>query len=203
MARGSRNIALLAILPRAKGFSASRLARKPGRREPALNPIAKPPVTDTPRFESTVQPLYDLNLQLLENAHLVCSWRVVTCQVNQADPSAPLVQARKLRFEAPDRLVLHPDEADHAEDAVSSTDPLLLDNLIAPEAVSATVRVPLHIGTWTLQRDPLLSRPYLDPSLTTGDTRALIMCLRRSKEGDDCDMTLYFQTGMEVQLECA
>ena len=67
-----------------------------------------------------MQPLYDLNLQLLENAHLVRSWRVMTRHANQADSSAPLVQARKLRFEAPDRLVLHPDEAEVDEAPVLS-----------------------------------------------------------------------------------
>ncbi len=143
-----------------------------------------------------MQPLYDLNLQLLEDTHLVRNWRVITRHVNQADPLAPLVRAGKLRFEAPDRLVLHPDVADTTAPATSS---MAADESAGSTPALATV----HVGTWTLQRDPLLSRPYLDLLLANGATRALITRLRRSKEGDDCDMTLYFQTGMEVQLECA
>ncbi|MBC7448324.1 MAG: hypothetical protein H7330_09720 [Hymenobacteraceae bacterium] len=72
-----------------------------------VNPIRARGLKSDSRFPSPVQPLYALNLQLLADVHLVRNWRVVTRYVNQADPAAPLVQARKLRFEAPDRLVLH------------------------------------------------------------------------------------------------
>ncbi|MBC7448325.1 MAG: hypothetical protein H7330_09725 [Hymenobacteraceae bacterium] len=50
---------------------------------------------------------------------------------------------------------------------------------------------------------PLLSRPYLQLLLANGETRALITRPRLCKEGSDCDMILYCQTGMEVQVECA
>ena len=125
------------------------------------------------------------------------SWRVTTRYVNQTDPLAPLVQARKLRFEAPDRLPLHPQEQEAGEGAVTTT------GLRGPEtdAVNTTASEPIDGGTWTLQRDPLLSWPYIQLHLPEGETRPLIT--RRSPDGEACEMMLYFQTGMEGELQCA
>ena len=55
-------------------------------------------------------------------------------------------------------------------------------------------------GHWTMQRDSLLNRPYLELKLLEEDTRALITRLRRSADGLHSQLILYFQSGMEIQL---
>ena len=55
-------------------------------------------------------------------------------------------------------------------------------------------------GRWTVQRDDLLRRPYLQLALPQEDTKALITRLRRSTDGQQCQLNLYFQSGMEMQL---
>ncbi|MGY2133904.1 hypothetical protein ACW9KT_16870 [Hymenobacter sp. HD11105] len=55
-------------------------------------------------------------------------------------------------------------------------------------------------GRWTVERDSLLSRPYLQLQLTQEETRALVTRLRRSTDGAQSQLSLYFQSGMEMQL---
>lgn len=58
----------------------------------------------------------------------------------------------------------------------------------------------LQAGQWSVQRDALLQRPYLDIQLAEEHTRALITRLRRSADGLTSQLNLYFLSGMEVQL---
>ena len=55
-------------------------------------------------------------------------------------------------------------------------------------------------GKWHVQRDTILNRPYLELYLTQEQTRALITRLRRSADGQQSLLNLYFQSGMEMQL---
>ena len=55
-------------------------------------------------------------------------------------------------------------------------------------------------GDWTVQRDELLNRPYLQLQLSEEETRALITRMRRSPDGEFSSLNLYFQSGMEMQL---
>jgi len=57
-------------------------------------------------------------------------------------------------------------------------------------------------GQWNVRRDALLSRPYLELQLPAEETRALITRLRRSPDGQQSQLSLYFQSGMELQLVC-
>ena len=55
-------------------------------------------------------------------------------------------------------------------------------------------------GQWSVQRDSLLNRPYLELQLLQEETKALITRLRRSADGLQSQLNLYFQSGMELQL---
>ncbi|GAB3832549.1 hypothetical protein [Hymenobacter jeollabukensis] len=55
-------------------------------------------------------------------------------------------------------------------------------------------------GQWSVQRDALLQRPYLEIQLAEERTRALITRLRRSADGLTSQLNLYFLSGMEVLL---
>ena len=55
-------------------------------------------------------------------------------------------------------------------------------------------------GRWIIQRDELLNRPYLELELGQEQTRALVTRLRRSRNGSESQLSLYFQSGMEMQL---
>lgn len=59
---------------------------------------------------------------------------------------------------------------------------------------------PAQSGQWSVQRDTLLQRPYLEIQLAEERTRALITRLRRSADGLKSQLNLYFLSGMEVQL---
>ncbi|MBX0290330.1 hypothetical protein K3G63_07765 [Hymenobacter sp. HSC-4F20] len=56
------------------------------------------------------------------------------------------------------------------------------------------------LGQWSVERDALLSRPYLQLSLPQDSTTALVTRLRRSVTGAQRALTLYFHSGMELQL---
>lgn len=58
----------------------------------------------------------------------------------------------------------------------------------------------LESGQWSVQRDALLQRPYLELQLPEENTRALITRLRRSADGGTRQLNLYFMSGMEVLL---
>lgn len=55
-------------------------------------------------------------------------------------------------------------------------------------------------GAWSVQRDALLSRPYLHLQLPQEETTALVTRLRRAPDGQQSALTLYFQSGMELLL---
>ncbi|RSK48303.1 hypothetical protein [Hymenobacter rigui] len=55
-------------------------------------------------------------------------------------------------------------------------------------------------GRWQIQRDELLNRPYLELMLGQEKTRALVTRLRRSRNGAESQLNLYFQSGMEMHL---
>lgn len=55
-------------------------------------------------------------------------------------------------------------------------------------------------GKWSMERDSLLNRPYLELQVLQEETRALITRLRRSTDGLQSQLVLYFQSGMEIQL---
>jgi hypothetical protein len=52
-----------------------------------------------------------------------------------------------------------------------------------------------------VQRDDILSRPYLRFDLPAEKTRALVTRLRRSPDGLRSQLHLYFASGMEMQLD--
>lgn len=56
------------------------------------------------------------------------------------------------------------------------------------------------VGNWLVQRDTLLNRPYLELNMEQEQTRALVTRLRRSRDGSTSQLSLYFQSGMEMQL---
>ena len=64
------------------------------------------------------------------------------------------------------------------------------------------VVTPTHraAGHWSVNRDALLSRPYLKLQPPDEDATALVTRLRRSADGQNSALTLYFQTGMELHL---
>ena len=64
------------------------------------------------------------------------------------------------------------------------------------------VRTPTRqaAGHWSVSRDALLSRPYLQLHTPEEETTALVTRLRRSSNGQHSALTLYFQTGMELHL---
>ena len=55
-------------------------------------------------------------------------------------------------------------------------------------------------GHWAVLRDELLNRPYLRFELPAEETRALVTRLRRSADGQQAQLNLYFASGMEIQL---
>jgi hypothetical protein len=57
-----------------------------------------------------------------------------------------------------------------------------------------------HRGEWRIERDPLLSRPYLVILLAGQAIRALVTRLRRSLDGQYQALVLYFQSGLELSL---
>ena len=55
-------------------------------------------------------------------------------------------------------------------------------------------------GGWCVERDPLLSRPYLELMVAGEAVRALVTRLQRSLDGHYQTLVLYFQSGMELFL---
>jgi hypothetical protein len=56
-------------------------------------------------------------------------------------------------------------------------------------------------GSWAVQRDELLNRPYLSLNLPSEDLRALVTRLRRTTDGARAQLNLYFSSGLEMQLD--
>ncbi|GAC1367463.1 MAG: hypothetical protein NVS3B25_08710 [Hymenobacter sp.] len=117
--------------------------------------------------------LLDINLQQLPDDYFVGDWQVASRVLNRNDAGTPLAQAQ--------RVVLNADLVEtHTPD-------------------SATVQT----GTWVVVRDDLMNRPYLRFTLPEEDTRALVTRLRRSLDGLQSQLNLYFFSGMEMQLNRA
>lgn len=55
-------------------------------------------------------------------------------------------------------------------------------------------------GRWRVERDALLSRPYLLLELAQQEITALVTRLRYSADGHFRALTLYFQSGLELFL---
>jgi len=55
-------------------------------------------------------------------------------------------------------------------------------------------------GHWSIERDALLSRPYLLFQLAQQQVRALVTRLRYSADGHHRALVLYFQSGLELFL---
>lgn len=116
------------------------------------------------------QLLLDVNLQQVPDPYLHGSWRVVDRVLSRADSDNPLAQA----------TFLHLQEGG-----------LRLDT---PEADAHAT------GQWTIERDDLLSRPYLQLQLASEQVIALVTRLRRSADGAYRTLVLYFQSGLELFL---
>ncbi|WP_345237135.1 hypothetical protein [Hymenobacter saemangeumensis] len=113
----------------------------------------------------------DINLQQLPDEYLAGAWRVASRVLNQNSPASPLALAV--------RLVLSPGK------------------LVAQAADEQA----LAQGSWAVQRDELLKRPYLRFELPQEQVNALVTRLRRSPNGEQSQLSLYFASGMEMQLE--
>ena len=123
----------------------------------------------------TTDLLLDINLQTVPDNYLAGTWHVASRVLNRNNPGSPLAQAT--------RLVLNPDTTLTAQ---------------AETAVPAA-----ETGHWAVQRDELLNRPYLRFDLRAEEARALVTRLRRSADGQQAQLNLYFATGMELQLNLA
>ncbi|MBO3269838.1 MULTISPECIES: hypothetical protein [Hymenobacter] len=72
--------------------------------------------------------------------------------------------------------------------------------LLSPGMLKVEAPQQEKTGSWAVQRDELLQRPYLQLTLPQEDTRALITRMRRSPDGRESRLNLYFLSGMELQL---
>lgn len=117
--------------------------------------------------------LLDINLQQSPDDYFSGEWQVANRVLNQNDPSSPLAQAEK--------LVLAPGKLE----------------------ARASPTGPAHTGQWQVMRDEILNRPYLNFELPNEATRALVTRLRRSADGLQSQLNLYFASGMELQLNRA
>ncbi len=77
-----------------------------------------------------------------------------------------------------------------------ATSLLLSDKLLQLEAPALN-----ETGSWDVQRDELLNRPYLRLNFSAEETRALVTRLRRTADGTRSQLNLYFSSGLEMQLD--
>lgn len=77
-----------------------------------------------------------------------------------------------------------------------ATNLLLSDELLHLQAPSLS-----ETGSWAVQRDELLNRPYLRLNFPTEEMRALVTRLRRTTDGARSQLNLYFSSGLEMQLD--
>lgn len=69
-----------------------------------------------------------------------------------------------------------------------------------PDQLRVVTPIRHTAGHWRVNRDALLSRPYLSLHTPEADATALVTRLRRSADGQQSALTLYFNTGMELHL---
>lgn len=117
--------------------------------------------------------LLDINLQHSPDDYFGGEWQVANRVLNQNDPASPLALASQLEL-APGKLVAR-----------------------CPGSG------PAQTGQWDVMRDEMLNRPYLNFELPNEATRALVTRLRRSADGLQSQLNLYFASGMELQLNRA
>lgn len=115
--------------------------------------------------------LLDINLQKLSDDYFGGEWQVANRVLNRNDPHSPLALATW--------LVLSPGQVE----------------------AKMTPHEPGETGNWAVMRDELLNRPYLSFELPNEVTRALVTRLRRSADGLRSQLSLYFASGMEMQLD--
>ena len=114
--------------------------------------------------------LLDINLQHLPDDYFGGEWQVANRVLNQNNPTSPLALAHQIEL-TPSKLV----------------------------ARNPTVGVS-QTGQWSVMRDEILNRPYLNFELPEEATSALVTRLRRSADGQRSQLNLYFSSGMEMQL---
>ena len=117
--------------------------------------------------------LLDINLQQSPDDYFDGEWLVANRVLNHNDPGSPLALASQLD--------------------------LTPGKLIARASASGAAQT----GQWQVMRDEMLNRPYLNFELPTEATRALVTRLRRSADGLQSQLNLYFASGMELQLNRA
>ena len=117
--------------------------------------------------------LLDINLQQLPDDYFGGEWQVANRVLNQNNPTSPLAQASQLVL-TPGKVV--------TRSAAPGSD---------------------QTGQWEVMRDEMLNRPYLDFELPNEAVRALVTRLRRSADGLQSQLNLYFSSGMEMQLNRA
>lgn len=71
---------------------------------------------------------------------------------------------------------------------------------LQPGALDVVTPTDRAAGRWSVNRDSLLSRPYLKLHTPDEEATALVTRLRRSADGLRSALTLYFQSGMELHL---
>jgi hypothetical protein len=86
--------------------------------------------------------------------------------------------------------------ADPASPLAQATNLVLNDDLLQLEAPSMN-----ETGSWAVQRDELLNRPYLRLNFPSEEIRALVTRLRRTADGARSQLNLYFSSGLEMQLD--
>jgi len=86
--------------------------------------------------------------------------------------------------------------ADPASALAQATSLLLSEELLQLQAPLAS-----ETGSWAVQRDELLNRPYLRLNFPTEEMRALVTRLRRTTDGARSQLNLYFSSGLEMQLD--
>ena len=86
--------------------------------------------------------------------------------------------------------------ADPASALAQATDLVLGGQLLELQAPDQK-----ETGSWAVQRDELLNRPYLRLNLPSEEMRALVTRLRRTTDGARAQLNLYFSSGLEMQLD--
>jgi hypothetical protein len=86
--------------------------------------------------------------------------------------------------------------ADPDSSLVKATDLVLDSELLQLHAPSWH-----ETGSWDVQRDELLNRPYLRLNFPTEEMKALVTRLRRTADGARSQLNLYFSSGLEMQLD--
>ena len=75
------------------------------------------------------------------------------------------------------------------------------DLLLGGQALELQAPAQKETGSWAVQRDELLNRPYLSLNFPTEEMRALVTRLRRTADGARSQLNLYFSSGLEMQLD--